>query len=244
MKRILWIAIGVVACLCVTAIISDDVRYTVQAAASHLDRLVLGSGNYGTDPNTTADITLQNDEYITNATNGTVGFGSADLLTTGSLSSTDVTATSSLILGSQAHQEYTVKVTITTAEVLALNATPDTMIAAPGANKAIIFLDAIVLLDYNSTAYDGVAAGEDLIISYTDGSGEVVSEIETTGFLDQGNDELRYVTPSAGADGADNAYIIPVANKPLCLSLLTGEIATGNSPIDIVIHYKVVATDL
>ena len=72
MKRIMWIAVGVIACLCVTAIVSDDVQYMVQAAASHMDRLILGSGNYGTDPNSTADITLQNDEYIANTTDGEV----------------------------------------------------------------------------------------------------------------------------------------------------------------------------
>jgi hypothetical protein len=55
------------------------------AAASNYDRLVLGSGNYGTDPNPTADITLQNDEYISNYTNGTIDFGAAILATTGAL---------------------------------------------------------------------------------------------------------------------------------------------------------------
>ncbi len=39
-------------------------------SATNFDRLVLGSANYGTDPNPTADITFQNDEYISNATDG------------------------------------------------------------------------------------------------------------------------------------------------------------------------------
>lgn len=39
-------------------------------AATHFDRLVLGSSNYGTDPNPTADVTFQYDEYISNATDG------------------------------------------------------------------------------------------------------------------------------------------------------------------------------
>jgi len=233
MKKILsWIMLGVLIGLCV-AVFRYDVRDVVQAAASHMDRLVLGSGNYGTDPNTTADITGQNDEYWTNVTDGTWDAGAANLTTTGDLS-----------FGTQTHTEYVEKVSITTAQVLALNATPISLVAAPGANLAVVFLDAMVLLDYNSAAYDGVAADEDLIISYTDGSGEQVAEIETTGFIDQTNDELRYCTPSAGADGADNAYIIPVANAALVISLLTGEVATGNSPIDIVLHYKVVATNL
>ncbi|MFX0184090.1 MAG: hypothetical protein ACFE95_13490 [Candidatus Hodarchaeota archaeon] len=51
--------------------------------ASNFARIVLGTSNYGTDPNTTADITLQNDEYITNSTDGTIDFGAATLSTTG-----------------------------------------------------------------------------------------------------------------------------------------------------------------
>lgn len=46
-------------------------------AASNFDRLVLGSGNYETDPNSTADITFQNDEYLTNYTDGTIATNAA-----------------------------------------------------------------------------------------------------------------------------------------------------------------------
>jgi len=59
---------------------------------TNYDRIVLGEGNYGTDPNPTADITGQNDEYISNSTNGAWDFGSASLTTTGAL---DLSATSS-----------------------------------------------------------------------------------------------------------------------------------------------------
>lgn len=51
--------------------------------ASNFARIVLGTANYGTDPNTTADITFQNDEYIDNSTDGTLDFGAANLTTTG-----------------------------------------------------------------------------------------------------------------------------------------------------------------
>ena len=40
--------------------------------ATNFDRIVTGSNNYGTDPNSSADITLSNDEYIDNATDGTI----------------------------------------------------------------------------------------------------------------------------------------------------------------------------
>lgn len=233
MKRKLnWLILGVLIGLCV-AVFQGDVRDFAWAAATHFDRIVLGTDNFGTDPNPTADLTFQYDEYITNATDGTVGFGAANLVTTGGFT-----------LGEAAHKELVANITITTTEVLALNATPDTMISAPGANYAIIFLSALAFLDYNDAAYDGVDVAEDLIISYTDGSGEIVAKIETTGFIDQTNDELRVVYPSTGIDGADNAYIVPVANKPLCISLLSAEIATGTSPLKLAIHYKIVPTDL
>lgn len=65
----------------------------VFAAATNFDRLVLGSGNYGTDPNTTADITFQNDEYISNSTDGRLDAGAANLLTTGTIGGGVITGT-------------------------------------------------------------------------------------------------------------------------------------------------------
>lgn len=59
--------------------------------ATNFDRIVLGSSNFGEDPNTTADITLQNDEYISNSTDGTLDFGAANLTTSGTLAPTTVT---------------------------------------------------------------------------------------------------------------------------------------------------------
>ena len=63
-------------------------------AGTNFDRIVLGSGNYGEDPNTTADITLQNDEYISNSVNGRIDFGAANLLTTGTIGAGAATFTS------------------------------------------------------------------------------------------------------------------------------------------------------
>ena len=53
--------------------------------ASNFARIVLGTANYGTDPSTTADIVLQNDETISNYTDGTIDFGAANLATTGTI---------------------------------------------------------------------------------------------------------------------------------------------------------------
>lgn len=132
---------------------------------------------------------------------------------------------------------------VTTAQILALNATPVTLLAAPGAGRAIIFKGAVLFLDYNSAAYAGIAAGEDLAIRYTDGSGQIVGECEVTGFLDQTNDETRYVYPIAPLTSPLSS-IEPVANAALVLHMLVGEITTGDSPLKLQVFYSIVQSDL
>jgi hypothetical protein len=129
-------------------------------------------------------------------------------------------------------------VTITTAQVLALNATPITLVAAPGAGKALIFQGAHLFLDFNSVAYDGIHADEDLSIKYTNASGAQLALVETTGFLGASADARRFVYP------ASTAAITPVPNAPLVLHLLVGEVATGNSPLKVRVYYKVINADL
>lgn len=58
------------------------------SGATNFTRLVLGESNYGTDPAPTADIVLQNDEYISNSSDGTISFGAANLTTTGTITGT------------------------------------------------------------------------------------------------------------------------------------------------------------
>ncbi len=157
--------------------------------------------------------------------------------------STDLTVTNSLILGAGAHQELVTSTSITAAQVVALNGTPITIVDDPGDNFAIVFLDAVVLLDHAGSDYDGVAGGEDIVFAYTDASGIAVAEIETLGFIDQSNDELRIVYPHSGATTVDSS-LVPVASAPLVIAILSGEVATGGGTIDIVIHYKIVPTNL
>lgn len=68
--------------------------------ATNFDRIVLGSSNYETDPNSTADITLQNDEFISNASDGAISFGAANLSTTGTLAAKATTLTGLLTVDS------------------------------------------------------------------------------------------------------------------------------------------------
>lgn len=134
-----------------------------------------------------------------------------------------------------------VDVTITSAELLALNATPKTIVAAPGADLALIF-DGAVAIKPAGTAYAGIAGGEDLAIKYTDASGIEVAEFETTGFLDQATKQVRYAFGYRAASLISS--ITPVENAPLVAHLLSGEITTGDSDLNLRVYYRVVPTTL
>lgn len=129
-------------------------------------------------------------------------------------------------------------VTIPTASVLTLNSVPYTILAAPGAGKVNIFHDAMIVLDYNSAAYAGIAAGEDLAVRYTDGSGATVSTtLETTGFLDATSDQIRTLKRIT-------TDVTPVANAVLKLCLASGDITTGDSPLRMYFTYSTWSTGL
>jgi hypothetical protein len=129
-------------------------------------------------------------------------------------------------------------VIVSSAELLALNATPKELVAAPGAGYALILDSAILFLDYATTDYAGIAAGEDLTIKYTDASGAVQATIETTGFLDASADATRWVRQ------VTTAAFTPADNAALVLHLLVGEIITGDSPLKVRVFYKVIPTAL
>jgi len=128
----------------------------------------------------------------------------------------------------------TAEVTVTTGQLLALNAVPKQLIAAPGVGKAIIVEDVQLMLDFNTVGYAGIAAGEDLSVKYTDGAGAEIAQVEATGFLDAVADEFRHVRPASAA------AIEPVANAAVVLHMLVGEIITGNSPLKVRIRYRTV----
>lgn len=134
--------------------------------------------------------------------------------------------------------------TITSTQLLALSATPQTVLAAPGTGRANIF-EGAVLYKPAGTAYAGIASGEDLSFKYTNGSGLEVAVCETTGFLDQTTAQTRYVRPQTGAlTPGTVSDIVPVANAVITLGLLSGEITTGDSKLYVRVYYRTVPTVL
>lgn len=141
-----------------------------------------------------------------------------------------------------AHERVrTVDTVISAEQVLALNATPITIVAAPGANRALIF-EGCMIRKPAGTAYGGIAAGEDLAVKYTGAAGLQVGSAETTGFLDQTTNQFRWCQAYRAASLISD--ILPVVNDVLVMHLLVGEITTGDSPLNVRTFFRVIPTDI
>jgi hypothetical protein len=86
----------------------------------------------------------------------------------------------------------------------------------PHAREALLGTRRQAFYDYNSVAYAGMAAGEDIAFRYTNGSGTILAQIEVSGFLDQTSDQHRVAFPS----NATTAFIefTPTLNASLVIS--------------------------
>lgn len=132
-------------------------------------------------------------------------------------------------------------VTLSSAQLLALNGTPITVISAPAANKAIV-IDRVVAYKPSGTAYT-VAGNKDIVLRYTDGSGTILIGVETTGFLDQTTAQTRYEMPQS-AVGTGAVEVTPTAAAAIVAHMTTGEVTTGNSAVKLGIWYRTIDTVL
>lgn len=123
---------------------------------------------------------------------------------------------------------------VTSTEVLALNTTAIEVVDAPGAGKYLMFLGAVVFLDYNSAAYVD-DAGEDLVFTYTDKTGAEISHTLDGSLFDGTADAIVYAYPlNAAASVLESAV-----NAPICLFCKTGNWITGDSPLKVRVWTRV-----
>lgn len=118
-------------------------------------------------------------------------------------------------------------VILTADEIDALNATPVTVLAAPGAGKLLRFEGAHVFLDYGGTAWAG--SSQTIQFRYTDGSGAVCGTI-TEAFLESTADAYFTVM---------GVSCIPVVNAAI-VAYGTADFTTGNSPLYMRLFYRVI----
>lgn len=131
------------------------------------------------------------------------------------------------------------EVSLTNAEMLALRATPKTLVAAPGAGKVIQFISAVLLFDYTG-AY--TESDDNMAVRYTNGSGVIVSDtIESTGFVDATADTATFAR--AKVDG----IVAKTGSENQALVLHNtgdGEFGGGNAAnaVRVKVAYRIVPT--
>jgi hypothetical protein len=126
---------------------------------------------------------------------------------------------------------YNTKVTISSAEILALNATPKVLVPAQGAGTIIDVISCEMFLDYNSVAY---ATNVNLFISY-DAAG---AQLHTTSVSIGAGGFDYYVKFNLNAQNAFNTAVR--VNTPIVAYVDIGNPTAGNSTIFMYLTYRVI----
>jgi hypothetical protein len=129
------------------------------------------------------------------------------------------------------------EVAVSASELLALRATPKTLVAAPGAGMLLEFVSSVIILDAG-TAY--VETADNVAIRYANTTGDIVSEtLETTGFLDTATDAVATLRAKEGLVATKTAS----ENKSLVLhNTGDGEFTTGTGTLRVKVLYRVWTT--
>ena len=123
----------------------------------------------------------------------------------------------------------TTKVTLSSAEILALFTTPKTLVAAQGANTVIQLISVMANYNFNTTAY---STSTDLQFSIGNWAGLVtISSI----LANTGN--KIYTVLSSPTNGDPSG----ITNTALRVIAPSGNPITGNSTVDLYVTYKVIS---
>lgn len=131
--------------------------------------------------------------------------------------------------------------TLTNTNMLALRATPITVVSAPGTGKILEFISACLIFDYVG-AYTETA--DNMAIRYDTTTGVIVSDaIEATGFVDATADTITFARKAVDGIVAATAGV----NKALVLhNTGDGEYGGGNAAnaVRIKVSYRIHTTGL
>ncbi len=123
------------------------------------------------------------------------------------------------------------RVDLSSAQILALNATPVELVPAPGAGNIISVEEILFKMIRTATAY---AAGGALEFRYTNGSGakvtaDVAASVVTTGGAGTEYNIVRGVTTS----------LTPVANSNIVIDNATAAFTTGTGTAVVWVKYRI-----
>lgn len=138
--------------------------------------------------------------------------------------------------------QQSVSGTISSAEILALNATPKELIPAPGAGYAIVVDEIQMMLDYGSATYVRDGANEEFLVEYAGGT-DIWAPVEATDdFLVSIATARRLVKPEIYT--IDTGVVADPAdfdNEAVQATITNSEVITGDSDIKYSIKYHVIA---
>jgi hypothetical protein len=129
------------------------------------------------------------------------------------------------------------RVEVTSAEMLALATTAKELVPAPGADRVLEFVSAVIKYKAGSTGYTEPSAPDEMVIQYSGGQ-DVCTEIDSTNFIDQTDDEIR----QAGALESVLATTVDLEalkNTSLVLFNSGGNWTGGTGTLDVRINYRV-----
>ena len=130
---------------------------------------------------------------------------------------------------------YTVKVSLSSAEILALNTTPKQLVAAPGSGKILQPLFYLVKLSYATAQY---ATNTTLQFNY---DGLPAVGIVSNSIL---NRTESFIMRQAAASTTAFAFAIStsdITNKGLFVSVTNGNPTAGDGTLDIYITYTIIS---
>ena len=133
--------------------------------------------------------------------------------------------------GSSASQRVTTQTALTSVNILALNATPITLVAAPGAGKVIVVRGITFRMDSTATQY---AAGGALEFRYTNASGaKVTADIAAS--VVQAGAGTSYTSVAGVTTSLTN-----VVNSPIVINNATAAFTTGTGTANITVVYDII----
>jgi len=129
-----------------------------------------------------------------------------------------------------------VRVTLTSAQLLALHTSPVTIVAAPGAGLAVEPVFASCTLNYGSAAYNDSASSNSTGLYYS-GDASGIKDLDNnvvTNAVTQASSNFGFV--GCGNGGLPQSY----ANEALVLFSPTGNMTTGNGTATLTVFYATV----
>lgn len=122
------------------------------------------------------------------------------------------------------------RVTLSSAQILALNTTPVTLVAAGGAGTYVSVDEVVATLNAGSAAYTGANAAN---VTYTNGAGAAATGTLSSSFLNT-------TASTTGAVKTVASAVAPVVNAPVVISVGTANPAAGNGTMSLDIVYRIV----